>query len=932
MDTFLDRLVDDLLKKHANDISGLCLVFPTRRAGLYFKKRYAARLSSPAWAPTVYSIEDFVQALSPYQIGDELDLIFGLYNIYREYFPGETFDKFYPWGVMLMKDFNEVDTSLANGTKLFASITELKAIEEEFEPGDEDNENIKAFWKIFFDREQGSLRKAFHANWIHLEKIYSRFTASLKEKGVVYEGMAVRAVAEGLLQGRISSPFSHHVFAGFYSLSKAEERIVRHFLNAKTADVYFDADSYYTDDKRQEAGSFIRKNSLIEGDFSWKENILGSDAKKLEMIGVPLQVLQAKTAGQIIEQLPHDPLVMNRTAVVLPDEQLLMPVLYALPSHVEDINVTMGYPLNASPLFNLTESLFDLQKTTKQKSYYFKNVVSILSHPYIQALDAAGINQWLDKFRSKPKIRIRAEEFTGIKSSSVFQALFDGFETLDGCLAYFNRFFSLMVDAIKSGKAGIQAIEKEYIYYFYTRFKKLEEIIGKNKDEVSLDTFRGLFNEVIHSTRIPFTGEPLKGLQVMGFLETRVLDFENVIILSLNEDVLPPASHHPSFIPYNIRRAFGLPTFEEHNSIAAYHFYRLLQRAKNIYLIYNTEVKNFSGGEKSRFLLQIENELVAKNPAIELIHRNVSLSVKEINVEGVEIRKTEDVMKELLKFTEPLTEPWKFARKFSASALGSYIACPLRFYFQYLAKLKEPDDQDEYIEGGLLGTILHEAMHSLYKPLQAISKTDFEKLSELAGRAVDEAIKKEFSEVEALEGKNILMRNVLVELIKKILDHDKRTILNIKYLEEEFVMPVEIAHGKQVHLYGIIDRVDMMDGAMRVVDYKTGAPDMRKARDIESLFKSPEFKEQFQTFFYAMLLKKRERNADIKAGLFRLRKLSEGISYINNGDVILNEQFTEFFNHTKNLLQEIFDPAIPFRQTPDEKRCAYCAYKDICNR
>ena len=749
---------------------------------------------------------------------------------------------------------------------------------------------------------------------------------------MVYEGLAVRQVAEGLYNGSLVSPHSHHVFAGFYSLSRAEEKMISFFLEKGNGEIYADADSYYADDKRQEAGVFIRKNPLLPASFKWKEELLEKEEKKIEMIGVPLQVLQAKAAGQIINDLPHDSAVMNNTAIVLPDEQLLMPVLYALPGSVEDINVTMGYPLSASPLFNLTESLFDLQKSFRQKSFYFKHVVSLLSHPYIQFTDPQGINKWLEDFRQKPTIRIQQTSVTGNKVSAVLNILFNGYTNLEEALEYFNRFFSMLVDACKNSQPGFQSIEKEYITYFYTRFKKLEEIVQKVEEEITIETFRALFREVLISTRIPFTGEPLKGLQVMGFLETRVLDFENLVILSLNEDVLPPAGHHPSFIPYNIRRAFGLPTYEDNNAISAYHFYRFLQRAKNIYLVYNTEVKNFSGGEKSRFLLQIEHELVKRNPSIKLVHRNVNLEVNELKSSPLEIPKTPEVMKELNRFYEPLSLPLKFSKKFSASALGLYIACPLQFYFRYIAKLKEPEEQDEYIEAGVLGTILHEAMHSLYKPLKQIAEKDFEQVIQLAGRAVDEAIKKEFGEVEALEGKNILMRNVLIELIRKILEYDKQTLRSIKYLEEEFTMPVKLTNGNTVHLYGIIDRVDVSDGNLRVVDYKTGTPDPRKASDIESLFSSPAYKEQFQTFFYSMLLDHREPGYGIKAGLFRLKKLSEGISYINGGEVIATEQFDEFLGLTQTILEEIFNPSVPFRQTEDETRCRYCAYKDICNR
>jgi len=932
MHSFLEKLVDDLLKKHAGDISALCVVFPTRRAGLYFKKIYSQKISSPAWAPAIFSIEDFVQSLSPYRIGDDLDLVFELYKVYKKHIRDEAFDKFYPWGVLLLKDFNDVDSALADGKKLFSAVSDIREIEEQFALAEEDAERIRNFWKLFFGREPGSISKTFLDNWKYLERIYSEYTDALKKKRMVYEGLALSTVASGLEAGTIRSGYAHHIFAGFYSLSKAEESIIRYFLRNKSGSVYFDADAYYTDDPKQEAGTFLRKNSLITREYTWKENLLESEEKKIEMIGVPLQVLQAKTAGQIIEDLPHDSALLNRTAIVLPDEQLLLPVLYALPGHVEDINVTMGYPLSASPLYNLVESLFELQKSFRQKSFYFRHVISLLSHPYIQFTDPKGISKWLSEFRVKPRIRISQAELTGPEFSVALNVVFEGFDSLQGALRYFDRFFSLLVEAIRSNGKEIQSIEREYVYYFYTRFKKLEEVLKASNEEITIDTFRSLFNEVIRSTRIPFTGEPLKGLQVMGFLETRVLDFENVIILSLNEDVLPPAGHHPSFIPYSIRRSFGLPTFEDNNAIAAYHFYRLIQRAKNIYLVYNTEVKNFSGGEKSRFLLQIENELVNRNPRVSLVMKNVPVQVKQMNVSAVTISKTSEIMIALHKYFEAPSGPMKYAKKLSASALGTYIACSLQFYFKYIARLKEPDEQDEYIEGGLLGTILHEAMHALYKPLQTITAGDFEKIMALAGKAVDEAIRKEFSELEALEGRNILIRNVLTELIQKIIAFDKKNILSIKYLEEEFMMPVEMATGDRLHLYGIIDRVDLVDGVLRVVDYKTGAPDPRTAKDIESLFSSPDYKEQFQAFFYSMLLKKREKFFPVKAGIFRLRRLSEGISFINDGNIISDDDIHQFENRTKNLLEEIFDPRVPFTQVADETRCTWCAFKDICNR
>jgi hypothetical protein len=543
------------------------------------------------------------------------------------------------------------------------------------------------------------------------------------------------------------------------------------------------------------------------------------------------------------------------------------------------------------------------------------------------------VNEWLNQYQDNKWLRISQAALVNSSSSALFKTLFRKINNINEMFDYLNEFFSLLLQALKQNREALHSIEKEYIYHFYTQFKRLEDVVKKQKTEISIQTFRSLFREVIFSARIPFAGEPLKGLQVMGFLETRVLDFENVIILSVNEDTLPPSSNHPSFIPFSIRKVFGLPTYEEQNAIAAYHFYRLMQRAKNIYLVYNTEVKSIQAGERSRFLLQIENELCRRNEKVKLVKRIAAVPMSEEKVQPLEIKKTGEVLKEMNAFFLKSSQPVKYSRKFSASALTTYITCPLRFYFQYIVKLREIEEADESIEGSLLGTILHEAMQALYSPYKTITASDFDKIKGVIPAHVDDAIAKHFSNVDQLEGKNILMRNVLIELIEHIVAHDKRSApLTIKSLEQEIAFSILLANGKPVTLYGIIDRVDSSDGGVRIVDYKTGKTEDKKASGIPALFESPDYKEQFQTFFYSYLLHSNTKQPGIRAGLFRLKKVTEGIKYINEGEVISAEQFSEFEFHLKALLAEVFNPEVSFYQTKDEKQCVYCAFKDICNR
>jgi hypothetical protein len=937
MVTFLEKLTDDLLLRTIGDLSEVCLVFPTRRAGLHFKKTLSKRLDKPAWSPVVFSIEDFIASISNVQVPDRLTLIFEQYKVYTKYFPSESFEEFYPWGLMLLKDFDDADSSMADTRQLFAYISEAKMIDEQFDLDEEEKQRLNEFWKMFFGKEHGQIRKTFLENWIHLGTIYNEFKKNLLENRQAYSGLATRIVAERLAAGELIEEYKSIVFAGFYALSKAEEAVINHFVKNGTANLYWDVDSYYADDERQEGGAFIRKNKLIKENYSWKENLLSTDEKKIKMIGAPMQAIQSKIAGEILlSDIISKKVNIETTAVVLPDEQLLFPTLYALPQEIEDINVTMGYPLRSSPLYDLIESLFDLQnsiRTGKTLTYYYKNVSAVLTHPYVRFMDTASVSEWLQAYADNKWIRISSEALVNSNSSHVFNVLFKKINSLEELFDYFNEVFGLLLQSLKQNKDALHSIEKEYIYHFYTQFKRLEEIVRKQSIDISIPAFRNLLREVIKSARIPFAGEPLKGLQLMGFLETRVLDFENLIILSMNEDVMPATSHHPSFIPFSIRKVFGLPTYEEQNAIAAYHFYRLLQRAKNIYLIYNTEVKSIQAGEKSRFLLQIENELCKINEKINLKKEITALPLKEDSANELSVLKSDKVLVEMESFFRKTTQQLKYSRKFSASALTTYISCSLKFYFQYIAKLKEIEDTEETIEGSLLGTILHEAMHKLYAPYKTIQASDFDKIKKDITANVDAAIKEHFSNAELLEGKNLLMRNVLIELVEHIVANDKRSApLTIKSLEHEIAVSIPVASGRPVTLYGIIDRVDSVNGITRIVDYKTGKTEDRKSEGVQSLFSSPDYKEDFQTFFYSYLLHSQKSEHAIKAGLFRLKKVSEGIKYINKGEVITSEQFDEFESHLKNLLAEIFNPDVAFTQTEDEKRCLYCSFKDFCNR
>jgi len=939
MKTFLQDLALEI-KNNFNEKTGeLCIVFPTRRAGLFFQKELAQLYDGPIWSPKVYSIQDYLLKLADANIPDQLTLLFELYEVYHHYFPNEEFDAFYPWGELLIKDFDDLDKYLAPASKVFATVNDLHQIDADFGLPEEDMERLKHFWRNFFEHDLSKLKTEFVNTWKNLNDIYSEYKSRLKEKGWAYEGMAYRNLAENVSTEtfKAMSEFSHTIFAGFYALSPAEEKIMSYLITEGKASSYWDTDSYYTNDHGQEAGKFIRENRLVKDNYKWKADHFKNIPKEIEFAGIPLMVGQTRYAGQILqEMIDKGQFNPEKTAVVLPDEKLLFPVLYSIPEAVTDINVTMGYPLRQTPLYNLFETLIALQKNARLEndghfSFYFRDVKNVLDHTYIRLVGGKVISSWLEKLKEN-YIRISSKKILADSNSEIFKILFTIPATIEEVFTWSQKILRVILETMSAQDFRFHRLESEFIYTFFTQLKRLEDILLKQHAKPTISTFWKIFKEVTQSVRIPFSGEPLKGLQVMGFLETRVLDFENVILLSVNEDVLPAAGNSPSFIPFNIRKAFGLPTYEEQHAVSAFHFYRLLQRAKNIFLLYNTEPKALTAGERSRFLLQIEHELKSKFPeSINIIKKVITTPILKERVSEIVIEKSDAVMKELEKYSAASgSEP---KAKLSASGLQSYIACPLRFYFRYIAGLAEIEEQEENMEAATFGKVLHKAMQLIYADLPGIDENVLKGLSKKINDLVDQAIHLEFLAIDQLEGKNILLRNVIRELVSRILEVDKTYLpFAILQLEKDVTSIFEFQSGKVVKLFGIIDRVDEKDGSLRIVDYKTGKVEKRKPTAIEDYFNNTDYKEQFQAMYYAYLTNISIPGRQISVGLMALKTMKEGIWMLNNGEPFSAEQFTQFESHLKELITRIFDSKIPFTQTDDESRCKYCSYKEMCHR
>jgi RecB family exonuclease len=937
MESFLDRLAGELLQKYGTDLSSRAVVFPTRRASLFFRRSLGRRSDRPVMAPALFSIRDFICSFIRKEIPDELTLLTLLFRVYSRHLPGESFGDFLPWGRVLLEDFDEADRQLVDIRSFFRTISDVKEMDLHFGLAEEDEQRVKDFWQTFYERKQDPLKENFYRTWEHLEAIYREFGGALDERNWAYEGKAYRHLAEQVAAEGWPLPYTGVDVAGLYALSRAEEVLLDHLRKSGGAELYWDADTYYADQPQQEAGTFFRKNSLIRGDYRWKSDQLASAPMQVTAVGIPLQAGQARSAGQILDRLVREEGVdPQRTAVILPDERMLFPMLYALPASVGAVNVTMGFPLRESPVMHLAESLYRLQDSYREGrpgSFYHRHVADVLAHPYVQLAAPGFCRDWLKEYKTKKPVRIPADTLSGNGAPALAACLFTVIGPGDWC-RYLKDIFRLLMESLRGEEGQQHLMEAEFLFQVYTQLNRLEEQLPLTGEDVTHETFWYLFRQYTAGVRIPFTGEPLAGLQVMGLLESRLLDFDTLIFLSMNEDILPAGQGQVSLVPYAIRKAFGLPTYEDRHAVSSYHFFRLLQRASRVYLLYNSEPGGLSSGECSRLISQIRYELVpASSGAVQFREERMLTDIHVRKPEAIVIPKDADVLASLDRYRVqgPATP---FSPKFSPSAISSYVQCPLKFYFAYVARLKEPEEVEDEMDARVFGSVLHQAMQDLYQEGNRYSPEQLELLAKESGAAVDRAIRTVYgTDAGSLEGKNIVLRGVLAHLVAGILGQDiRRAPFTILELEKNLVQSFEAAPGLVVHVGGVIDRVDGFHDDVCIVDYKTGGVELRAPAALPDLFSDVRHKEQLQTYFYAWMYRRERSPGAIRAGLYLARKLQDGLHYVNRGAAIPEEQLAEFGEELSAWVKRVYDPSVPFVQTTDEKQCAYCAFREICSR
>lgn len=951
METFLNIVAKDLYDKFGADLSHVAVIFPNKRASLFFNEYLAKEAGKPIWSPAYLSISELFRKLSGLKAGDPIKLVCELYKVFcQETKSTETLDDFYFWGELLISDFDDADKNMVDADRLFSNIQDLKNIMDNLDYLDEEQEQaIQQFFQNFSIERRTALKERFISLWDVLGKIYHNYRALLAEQGIAYEGMLYRSVIEQLDANQL--PYDKYIFVGFNVLNKVESRFFGLLRDADKALFYWDYDKFYLHAGNHEAGEFIKRN-LKEFPSSLPAELFDtlSKPKKVRYISAPTENAQARYLPTWIRETITEK--ESESAVVLCNESLLLPVLHSIPQEVENVNITMGFPLSQTPVFSLVNALLDLHINGFNPNtgrYTYASVIAVLKHSYIRRL-----SQEAEKLEKELTAKNRFYPVPSeLKRDELLSFLFTpqlSNQSLCGYLGETLQKVARIYHAEKESDDIFNQLYRESLFKTYTTVTRFHTLMEEGDLTVSPDTFRRLINKVLSSTNIPFHGEPAIGMQVMGVLETRNLDFKNVILLSLNEGQLPKTGGDSSFVPYNLRKAFGMTTIEHKNAVYAYYFYRLMQRAENITLLYNTSSDGLNRGEWSRFMLQFLIEWPH-----EISREYLEAGQSPQGTCKITIHKTPEVMKTLQRYFDVRVNK---NAKFSPSALNTYLDCRLKFYYHYVANLTPPDEVNSEIDSATFGSIFHRSAELAYKDLTAnsklIRKEELEALLKNEVKLqdyVDMAFKEIFFNVGKDEkpeynGVQLVNSSVITSYLKQLLRNDLQYApFSMEAMEKRVMEEIEIQTPKGViksRIGGIIDRMDSKEGVLRIVDYKTGGSPKTPA-NIESLFIPAEDRPNyiFQTFLYASIMTQQQKMKVAPALLYIHRASSENYSpVIEMGEPrqpkIPIEDFSvydrEFRENLNKLLEEIFNPEEAFGQTENLKKCEFCEFRTLCKR
>lgn len=914
--SFLDSIASVLINNNSDQLSDTIVVLPNKRAKVFLVEALKNQVLTNIFSPEIISIEEFVQEIAGIRSVDPIELLFEFYEVYlsiTDKANQQTFELFANWAKTLLQDFNEIDRYLLDPSHVLSYLKDIEDIKKwgiEVENKTQLLENYIDFWKL-------------------LPNYYQSLYTHLLNKGIGYQGLIYREAVNNLNHFSNSIPNKQFLFAGFNALNAAEEKIIQHLIASDCAKIYWDADQTFLNDPFHDAGLFIRRFATTwkhykSNPFEWIVNDF-SQTKNIHVIGTPKTIGQAKIAGSIIENTinanPNGSL--DKVAVVLGEENLLVPLLYSLPSSVGALNITMGYSSKNNPAQILIAKLFKmhtnaLSRNSKSYVLYYKDVLDVLTHPLVEPYAKTGslvhtINQNNYTFIPHQKL----VELNAIPSD-LFFLLFQKWEK--GSIAVLETISALLL-TIKnnlSNDSEEEKITKAFVFAIFKVINKLINYYSQHQHIDKIETLYAIYKQVIDLAEVSFEGEPLSGLQIMGVLESRVLDFETVIITSMNEGKFPAGKSQNSFIPYDVKRELGLPTFKEKDAIYTYHFYHLLQRATNIYLLYNTESEGLDAGEKSRFITQLE---VEKQKNHTLTHEIYNAVLPETAYQPMVIPKSESVMLRLKEIAE---------KGFSPSALTSYIRNPIQFYFQKILRISEVEEVEENIALNTLGTIIHETLKVLYEPFigKFISESDIENCFKQIDSEVLKQFKLVYKEGEIKKGRNLLAFEVAKRNVSNFLKVELESIKNgdaIKILALEETFERILNHPNlpfPVLIKGNVDRIEERNGIIRIIDYKTGKVEkgnvsLKTWKGLTEDIKSDKI---IQVLAYAFMYEHHAKEKPIEAGIISFKNLKAGFLSFNFKEekevfsIINGEVLGNYLEQMVFLLCEILDETVPFEE------------------
>ena len=912
---FLDKLANVIIDKHSDNLLNTIIILPNKRAKVFLIDALKNQIENNILLPEIISIEDFISDISNIRAIDPIELLFEFYQVYLSITDKKNqqeFELFANWAKTLLQDFNEIDRYLLDANYVLSYLKDIEDIKRwgvEVENKTKLLENYIDFWKL-------------------LPSYYKSLYEHLLKKGIGYQGFIYREADKNIKSYSATIQNKKLLFAGFNALNKAEEKIIQYLIADGVASIYWDADQTFLNDPYHDAGLFLRRfksswKHYKSNTFEWIADDF-SQSKNIQVIGTPKTVGQAKIVGNIIDQLQieNNDLNLSNVAVVLGEENLLIPLLNALPASVGSMNITMGYSGKNNPAQILISKLFKLHTNAIARNannyvFYYKDVLDVLTHPLIEPY--VNAKKLVHTINSNNYTFITHKKLLELhaKDSDLFDLLFNKWE--NGCLLVLENIANLLINIKQNLSNDIEGdkIAKSFVYSIFKVINKLINYFSEHTFIDKIETLNVIYQQIIDLAEVSFEGEPLNGLQIMGVLESRVLDFETVIVTSMNEGKLPQGKSMNSFIPYDLKRELELPTYKEKDAIYTYHFYHLLQRAKNIYLLYNTENEGLDGGEKSRFITQLE---VEKQPKHNLTHEIYNAVLPEVAHKPMIIPKSDSVMLRLKEICEV---------GFSPSALTSYIRNPIDFYFQKILRIKEVEEVEENIALNTLGTIIHKTLEALYRPLigEILTESDINNCFKLLDDEVFKQFKEVYKEGEIKKGKNLLAFEVAKRNVTNFLKMELEAIKSgdtIKILALEQTYSRNLKHKNlpfEVLIKGNVDRIEERNGCIRIIDYKTGKVESKNLalRTWNGLSNDIKNDKIIQILAYAYMFDNKTEML-LEAGIISFKNLKAGFMPFSfkadkvSNSIINDSVIENYLNEIVILLSEILDKNIPFEE------------------